>query len=125
MNIQVQSGLVLDPTLCSQCKSLGMLLKGSSQIDLGKTYFFLLENAINYYCLPPRVLLPNCLFSSVTDELSEKMKHFSLITNCNYSLWTGTLSQTLSLIVYSYDIIRIHISAFQNTNSVTQFPRKI
>lgn len=70
---------------------------------------FPLENAINYNCLPIRISLSNCLFSGVTDELTGKMKHFSLITSCDYSSCEGTSSYTPFLMVYSYDIICSYI----------------
>lgn len=81
MNIQIKRCLVLNPTLGSQCKSLCMLLKRSTQT--GFRNVFPLESAINYNCLPLRISLSNCLFSGVTDELTGKMKPFSLITSCN------------------------------------------
>lgn len=40
-----------------------------------------LRNVINYYCFPQRISLSDHLFSGVTDELTGKMKHFSLITS--------------------------------------------
>lgn len=40
-----------------------------------------LRNVINYYCSPRRISLSDHLFSSVTDELTGKMKHLSLITS--------------------------------------------
>lgn len=70
---------------------------------------FPLEYAINYNCLPLRISLSNCLFSGVTDELTGKMKHFSLITSFNYSSCKDTSSYTLFKIVYSYDIICSYI----------------
>lgn len=90
------------PHSCSQCKSLCMLLKRSPQQALGM--LFPLENAINYNRLPLRISVSNCLSSGVTDELTGKMKHFSLITSCNYSSCKDTSSYTLFIIVYFYDI---------------------
>lgn len=84
---------------------------------------FPLENAINYNCLPLRISLSNCLFSGVTDELTRKMKHFSLITSCNYSSCKGTSSYTVFIIVYSYDIIWSYIcclSKHQRCHSISK-----
>lgn len=44
-----------------------------------------LRNVINYYCFTKQISISDHLFSWVTDELTGKMKHLSLITSQNYS----------------------------------------
>lgn len=85
---------------------------------------FPLENAINYNCLPLRISLSNCLFSGVTDELTGKMKHFSLITSCNYSSCKGTSSYILFIIVYSYDIICSYICCLSKRQQCHSISKK-
>lgn len=98
-----------------------MLLQRSPQAGF-RNAFFALENATNYNCLPLKISLSNCLFSGVTAELTGKMKHFSLITSCNYSSCKDTSFYTLFIIVYSYDIIYSYIcclSKHQQCHSIS------
>ena len=111
------------PHSCSQRKSLCMLLKRSPEMGFSNA-FFLLENAINYNCLPLRISLSNCLFSGVTDELTGKMKHFGLITSCNYSSCKGTSSYIFYNCLFLYNM-QLYLPPFKTLTMPLHFQEKV